>query len=980
MKKALLSRQLRWTDAILLVLTVGLVIAFIRFRMPVQSAFANTTEVSLGYIGRSANGVMYVVDEGHSRLIAFDESGQELYRITDPSDDGKSILYIDDLMVDGENLYLSASEWNGMLLDRELILRYDLSGNYLNTLTEAAYSQESGLTNKHRFYGLHREEDSLVWAECREDWILIHRAAADESDTQGSVTVFPYENAFNAVSDLVYDGSALIILNKNGRIERFDDLKNPELLYIASWEGEEDRIPFRIAVNAGNVYFTDIRSGSVQMVDTQGHTSTIVWEDTDSQTVTFSEEGRMLLVGSDGLTVSGEQTETYLTLKISRALHTDQVLFLIISALLIIAAALLLFRLVVWLAGKEKDRSKMVSLVVIGVAALACVIVSVILIKAFRENYMDKIREQLQTTGYVVAADITEEDMRGISRAEDFDSEAYARLCSLMERCFPMSVDFYRTTYCNILRLDENEEYGFGIAYLDQSIGVYFPLDELETSEVVRVYHTNNPVWNDAVLDVSGTYLSVKTPIVNEDNVVIGAVAVGADTSVVEEMISDMERRVILSTVLFLLLFWIISTEVLAFVSQRAQYRSRAEADTAKAVPGHLIHLLVFAVFAAYNLISSFLPVYILRHAEIIPEAWRELAASLPIMVNTFVMGIMSLFCARAVRRLGVRKTFVISMAFSLCGNLLLFFVPGFAGIFAGLFLDGVGVGLITNAIYVALTYLPDEHSRQNGFSVYNAASMSGINFGMILGGILAVNIGQKNVFLVVVLFWALLIVLGSMLAKRLQSILSIRESGGEAEKSAMSTGRFLRSKPIWSFIVLIQNPWILFSGFVFYFVPLFCEQMGYQETIASILLMLYSQTASMLGNSLPDRMEKLMGGRAVYPALLLNIIAIAVFALTRNTAGMIAALLILGTSAAFAKPTQQALFLRQKASQRLGEDKAMGIYNFSENIGESLGPVMFSFLMAGPVSWIWSFLTVVAAFGGIHFAMNGKEMMKREQ
>ena len=50
MKKTLLSRQLRWTDAILIALTVGLLIAFLRFYMPPRSAFENTTEVSFGYI------------------------------------------------------------------------------------------------------------------------------------------------------------------------------------------------------------------------------------------------------------------------------------------------------------------------------------------------------------------------------------------------------------------------------------------------------------------------------------------------------------------------------------------------------------------------------------------------------------------------------------------------------------------------------------------------------------------------------------------------------------------------------------------------------------------------------------------------------------------------------------------------------------------------------------------------------------------
>ena len=574
MKKILLSRRLRWTDAVLAALAIGLFVAFLHFYMPIGSAFENTTEVSFGYIGRSAGGVLYVVDEGHTRLIAFDRSGQELYRIVDPSDDGESILYIDDLMTDGENLYLSVSEWNGMLLDRELILRYDLAGNYLDTVAEAAYYREDGFTNKHRFYGLHREGDSLVWAECRASQILIHSKSTAEDGSDTVVGAFAYGNAFNAVSDLAFDGSVPVILNKNGKIERFDDPENPELLYTTAWEGEEDRIPFRIAVQDGRVYFTDIRSETVQLANPGELTSDTVVDWTDSQTVTLSPDGAELLtVGVDGLTIAGNEEETYLTLQISRELRTQHIVFFIIFVFLVLAAALVLTRIAAILSGRKTENTKMVSVAIIGVVALACFIISSILIRSFRESYMEKIREQLQSTAYIVAGEITEEDMQGVNRAEDFDSEAYAHLCDLMERCFPLSVDFFHTTYCNILRLDDAGESGFGIAYLDQSIGVYFPLDEVETDEVIRVYDTNKPVWNDEVLDVSGTYLSVKTPIVNEKNTVIGAVAVGADTSVVQDMIKSMERKVIMSTVIILLLFWIVSTEAVAFLSQRSAYR-----------------------------------------------------------------------------------------------------------------------------------------------------------------------------------------------------------------------------------------------------------------------------------------------------------------------------------------------------------------------------------------------------------------------
>ena len=74
----------------------------------------------------------------------------------------------------------------------------------------------------------------------------------------------------------------------------------------------------------------------------------------------------------------------------------------------------------------------------------------------------------------------------------------------------------------------------------------------------------------------------------------------------------------------------------------------------------------------------------------------------------------------------------------------------------------------------------------------------------------------------------------------------------------------------------------------------------------------------------------------------------------------------------------QQTWFLKQKQVRRYGEDRAMGVYNFTENIGESLGPIVFARLMAhrpllGAVS---VFCGGITALGAGHFVRNRKELI----
>ena len=46
------------------------------------------------------------------------------------------------------------------------------------------------------------------------------------------------------------------------------------------------------------------------------------------------------------------------------------------------------------------------------------------------------------------------------------------------------------------------------MAYLDQSTGTYYPLDEVETQEVAQVYETGTDVLNGEKDDVAGSFAS----------------------------------------------------------------------------------------------------------------------------------------------------------------------------------------------------------------------------------------------------------------------------------------------------------------------------------------------------------------------------------------------------------------------------------------------------------------------------------------
>jgi predicted MFS family arabinose efflux permease len=418
------------------------------------------------------------------------------------------------------------------------------------------------------------------------------------------------------------------------------------------------------------------------------------------------------------------------------------------------------------------------------------------------------------------------------------------------------------------------------------------------------------------------------------------------------------------------LIVWIVSVEIMLFINGYGSYKQELASGNRQPFPGNVLRILVFLIFAAYNMTASFLPAYLLHKAEIFPKDMESLASALPVTVNIFLIGVMSLFCARFIKRLGLRNVMIFSALCSLFGNLIIFLIPDYFAIFAGLILDGVGVGLITNSVYIMISRIKNEDDRTRGLSVYNSAYLSGINFGMMTGSLLAVNLDRQNVFIVVATTWAILILVTGPVIRRIGMI---TEPAGETAESKnvkpLSTGKYIGNRKVLGFIVLIQNPYIVFGSFVFYYLPLFCDMNGYGESLCSLFIMIYSQAAILLSGALTTYAAKMRKINPMYLALGLNIAAIIVYAVSQNLAGMIAALLILGVSAAFGKPVQQTYYLDMNETKKYGEDRAMGIYNFSENIGESLGPTIFArVISAGSMrTSLGIFCAVTGVMGFMH-------------
>ncbi|MCR5724898.1 MAG: MFS transporter, partial [Treponema sp.] len=599
---------------------------------------------------------------------------------------------------------------------------------------------------------------------------------------------------------------------------------------------------------------------------------------------------------------------------------------------------------------------------------------------------------QMENMAHSVANMVRPAAVESIQCAADFASPSYREMIQSMESVIDPTLDVNRNIYCDILKYDDVHG-AYACAYLDQAIGTYFPLPESSAEEIRQVYETKKSLYS-SMDEYSGSYTYVYVPVISDEGRVCGVVAVLTENFMLTEQINGMKKRVLLGIVITLIFVWLAMGEALSYILSKSQAQMEAEERALrgeavqKSFPHYYIRLMVFALFAAYNMTTTFLPMVITRGAlESLGENCGTFIAALPISVNLFVIGLMALFCESLIRRAGLRRVIVFGTALSALSNLLIFALPfSYPMLFFALVIDGIGVGLSTNAMYLMVSQIPEAKNRTSGYAAYNAAQVSGINFGMLFGAALALSIGRRLIFPLVSVMWLVAAFLFVLLWKSLG--IAAKQNAPEAEAGSKETFTprrifaFLSHRRIWSYILFVQAPFALMGSFVYYYLPLYSEQNALSEVVVAVLMMLYSMFAIYLGNSLTKWVIKRTGVFSPYAAIILSAAAVVVYASLSSFTGLLAAIFILGLANGFGRSVQQAHFSLLEECEDFGVPDAMGIYNFTEFIGQSFGPAVIGlvFLSRSLFTTTTAFAAVLVTLCAVHFVINLAKQKRRMQ
>lgn len=911
-------------------------------------------------------GKQYIIDREKSRIIVAAEG--EVERIINGAAPRGGTFYSAENMdiADNGDVYIQETGWSptGFSLDYESILKYNAQGEFVEVCYEADYSRL--YTDKHRLFGMEVEGDSLYFVAADDEGFSLHRLALSGGEAE-RVCRWELEQAYTLIQDFVVcpEGGGAYAIDKRGKIYLAALGEGLELLYDleqdASLSGEKNMFYRGAAGEAGKLYVTDIASHRLLAFSPEtGYKLETVLEGAQMWNVScraMADGTRLLAYVADGgvHTAKGDGSgqRHFFSYAKSQAYIIREALFDGAVLLAALAALLLAARLAAVLLTISYSNTRKISILVISTVIVVSAIIVYGLMGQFRTIYRNELLTKLSMAAQIVENSLDGEMLSDIERPESYMNESYQKLWSSMRMVLDKHYEYSKDMYCNILRYDGN--IGYAVAYLDNSIGTFYPLTDVETEQVRQVYETGITVGSD-VQSETGSYIYVMLPILDGNGQVEGVVSVGTLSSVLDGKITEMTNHILIAMVMIVLVIMFLYGEVISFFELREK-AAQGGGKGKKPIPMHIVRLSVFITFMAFNMATSFLPVYILRFVREDMGIPSALAASLPMTLNLVSIGLTSIVCPGLMKRLGFRSLAAVSGLIALCGDLMMAFCFQYGMVAAGLVLNGIGVGLITNSIHIFIASIADEE--KDGFSIFNAASLSGINCGMLFGSALAERMGQGNVYFVSAAVWGFVILIFLLIGRSF----TLKGRGGEQKRGGML--RFIVSPSILKFMICVQVPYIVINSFTYYYVPIYGSEHGLSENVTSLLIILCSLCSVYLSVSVTNYVTKRFRGRAMYLSTVITFAGLLLFAWNMSLPSLVAALLLIGLANSFGSATRISRFIQMDAAVRYGEDNAMGAYDFVDNLGESTGSIIFASIIS--VGFSTGILTLLGCVGGLN-------------
>lgn len=906
------------------------------------------------------SGRLYIIDQGKKTVLITDGQGK-LLRSIDCGTDGDSEPYYASLVAEGADgsIYVADTRYagQGTRISQERIFRYDANGEngvciYLidyETIEQEAPLQYGNILS------LREENGALVFTRKTDNGLAVCQLDLASGRLQSA----GYDLPGQYISDADAEPGTLrpIFTNRLGQVCTVTDGATEVLL-------DEGRTSWMLCAEEGRIYYSDIAANAVLCYDLETGREEIVLEAPDILYGVQTAGGRLYTTDYMGYYMLEDGEASYVD-----ALTYSQPLLrcalwaaLFLGGLLAVAVAYLLLA-----PALHRPKSELFQrmAIVLGVSLCMGCLVGYITITQMVSNQKATVMEQLNLFCDILVENTDTEALANIDSLADYKGEDFNQVKEPLDALTRMGYENGMYYYYAIYSTDG--EVIYTIMDFEETLPARYPVYAYGEEGYTEVLAEGESVEFGGDVSSYGSWAFVLKPIRDAAGTPIAIMEVGTNLDDLDSQIQELVKEVALTILSMAVVLLMIIVEIIFYAEHRERKRKNlALPGLAAQFPLRLLIFLAYLVDCMQDAFVSILANQLYTPILGIPQS---VGAALPLSAQVFAAAVMAFLGGGLSRKAGVKKTLVGGFLLEITGCLLCGAGGTYFSLLGGKAVIGMGLGLIIVSLNAIAARGEDEAESAKAFTDISAGTLAGVTAGAGVGSII-LSFGHYSM---VYFVGAAILLIGLALSF---SGRDYKEVAVAKVKEEVGFFRFLFNRQVITFLLLMLLPFLMGLSFREYFFPIYAAELGMSETMIGRLYLICGLLVIYAGPQLTGKLIARLGGKwTVTLASALIIAAPLLYVAIPTLATTIVGVLLLSVAISFGYAAQSTYYSELPSVEHYGGGRAMGIYSLFENIGQTIGPMIYGLaMMLGYRSGLGLIGGAMLALLLLFLACNGKK------
>lgn len=877
------------------------------------------------------SGRLYIIDQGKKTVLITDGQGK-LLRSIDCGTDGDSEPYYASLVAEGADgsIYVADTRYagQGTRISQERIFRYDAdgeNGTCIYLIDYEAIEQEAPLQYGN-ILSLREENGALVFTRKTDNGLAVCQLDLASGRLQSA----GYDLPGQYISDADAEPGTLrpIFTNRLGQVCTVTDGATEVLL-------DEGRTSWMLCAEEGRIYYSDIAANAVLCYDLETGREEIVLEAPDILYGVQTAGGRLYTTDYMGYYMLEDGEASYVD-----ALTYSQPLLrcalwaaLFLGGLLVVTVAYLLLA-----PALHRPKSELFQrmAIVLGVSLCMGCLVGYITITQMVSNQKATVMEQLNLFCDILVENTDTEALTNIDSLADYKGADFNQVKEPLDALTRMGYENGMYYYYAIYSTDG--EIIYTIMDFEETLPARYPVYAYGEEGYTEVLAEGESVEFGGDVSSYGSWAFVLKPIRDAAGSPIAIMEVGTNLDDLDSQIQELVKEVALTILSMAVVLLMIIVEIIFYAEHRERKRKNlALPGLAAQFPLRLLIFLAYLVDCMQDAFVSILANQLYTPILGIPQS---VGAALPLSAQVFAAAVMAFLGGGLSRKAGVKKTLVGGFLLEITGCLLCGAGGTYFSLLGGKAVIGMGLGLIIVSLNAIAARGEDEAESAKAFTDISAGTLAGVTAGAGVGSII-LSFGHYSM---VYFAGAAILLIGLALSF---SGRDYKEVAVAKAKEEVGFFRFLFNRQVITFLLLMLLPFLMGLSFREYFFPIYAAELGMSETMIGRLYLICGLLVIYAGPQLTGKLIARLGGKwTVALASGLIIAAPLLYAAIPTLATTIVGVLLLSVAISFGYAAQSTYYSELPSVEHYGGGRAMGIYSLFENIGQTLGPMIYGLAM----------------------------------